>query len=265
MSVPKGKRRSAYSEFEQKMIDLHKMTAERLGTTPARYKKLITEEVYYYTNTAYWAVLHASEIKPKNKDRIEQRNALLDSAVNMLQKLQNPLWTFWNISKYEEKRMAYWAEQINGEILILFKVSGWKGEKKLIQTINWEIVREMVFLDNMSKLQRYTYQKLSHVPRKYYDYVSGEIIQCVNNAWYAVLTGNSIIPKEIEEANEREKLFQYAKEQINLMQRPLYALWNVESFSEREMDEWAGMLDGELRLLTGVIEADAERYCDIKK
>lgn len=263
MSVPKGRRKNAYSEFEQKMIDLHKMTAERLATTPARYKKLITEEVYYYTNTAYWAVLHASEIKPKNKDKIDQRNMMLSSAVDALQKLQKPLWTFWNISKYNEERMAYWVEQLNGELRILFKIIKWEGEKKLIQTIKWHIVREMVFLDNMSKLQRYTYQKISHVPRKYYDYVSGEIVHCVNNAWYAVLTGNSIIPQSKEEAAEREKLFRYAKEQINLMQRPLYALWNVENFSEREMDEWAGMLDGELRLLTGVIEADAERYCDI--
>lgn len=263
MSVPKGKRRSAYSDFEQKMIDLHKMTAERLCAVPVRYKKLITEEVYYYTNTAYWAVLHASEMRPKNKEKINQRNTLLNNAADALQKLQNPLWTFWNISKYDERRMLYWVNLINDEIRILLKISGWEGGRKLIQTINWHVVREMVFLDNMSKLQRYTYQKVSHVPRKYYDYVSGEIIQCVNNAWYAALTGNSIIPKNRAEASDREKLFRYAKEQINLMQRPLYALWNVESFSEREMDEWAGMLDGELRLLSGVIEADADRYCDL--
>lgn len=262
MSVPKGKRKDAYSKFEQKMIELHRETAARTQNVPARYQKLLNPPIAYCMNIAYLSVLRADEVRPKTAEKIKERNDLLQKSADALSKLQKPLWTFWNIREYEDRQMAYWSGKINEEILILTNLAG--GKTELIQTINRKNLREMMFLDDMSQLQRFTYQKIAHVPQRYYDYISRDILECINCAWYAVLQGNSIIPENRGDVEARRKWLQYAMDYLNAMQRPLYALWNVMNFSENVMDEWAGMIDTELRLLHGVMESDRQRYCDLE-
>lgn len=265
MSVPKGKRKDAYSKFEQKMIDIHKVTTERLESVPVRYQKIINEEIYALTDRAYSNIILADDIKPKSEEKIAQRNSLLQNAIDNLQKLQIPLWVFWDICKYDERRMSYWSGLINEELLILNKIVGDGREEMLIHTINWKSVNEAVFLNNMSELHRYTYGKISHVPKKYYGYVSAEIIKCVDNAWCFLLLGDGIRPEIQKDVKRRASLFQKAKAQLNKLQRPLYALWNVEKYSEREMNEWSGMIDQELKLISGVIKSDVKRYSNILK
>lgn len=263
MTVPKGRRRDAYSKFEQKMIELHKLTSERLKAAPVRYRRIATTRVYELSSEAYSYVLQAGDIRPKDDDKISQRDDLLKMALTDLEGLQAPLWCFWNIARYDERRMTYWSGLINEEMVIIAKVARLKEAPMLIRTIPWNSVNEALFLKNMAELHRFSYQKIAHTPKRYYEYVSAEIIRCVDAAWCGVLLGDSVRPETKADVKRREKHFAKAKANLNSMQRPLYALWNVEEYSENEMDEWAKKIDLELRLLSGVIKSDAERYRDI--
>ena len=51
---------------------------------------------------------------------------------------------------------------------------------------------------------------------------------------------------------------------LNAMQRPMVGLWNIMDYSEKIMDEWAGMIDEELRILAGLREADRKRYSGLE-
>jgi hypothetical protein len=48
------------------------------------------------------------------------------------------------------------------------------------------------------------------------------------------------------------------------MQRPVLALWNVMSYSENTMDEWAWRLNDVLKLLQGVIKSDKTRFAKLQ-
>ena len=240
------------------MIELHKATSERLSASPARYRKMFAE-LYKQSSAAYATVIHSGDIRPKDIDKIAQRDALLEETVKYLQDMQGSLWCFWNICRYDERRMSYWAGIINEELIILAGVVRREEKPRLIDIINWHSVQEACFLDTMSNLHRFTYQKVVHAPQRYYDYVSAEIIRCVDDAWCSLLQGNRIRAETQAEADMRLEYFEQAKTRLNDMQRPLYALWNVEQYSEREMDQWAGLIDAELKLINGLMKSEKTR------
>ena len=71
-------------------------------------------------------------------------------------------------------------------------------------------------------------------------------------------------PRTKAEAQRRDAWLKDAIDNLNAMQRPLVGLWNIMEYSEAIMDEWAGMIDEEIRILTGLREADRKRYSGLK-
>ena len=71
-------------------------------------------------------------------------------------------------------------------------------------------------------------------------------------------------PRTRKEAQTRDEWLKDAIDNLNAMQRPMVGLWNVMQYSEKIMDEWAGMIDEELRILAGLRDADRKRYSGLK-
>ena len=79
-----------------------------------------------------------------------------------------------------------------------------------------------------------------------------------------MVLANDKMPETREEADARDALLKDAIDNLNAMQRPMLGLWNIAQYSERIMDEWAGLLSEEIRILTGLREADRNRYKGLK-
>ena len=112
----------------------------------------------------------------------------------------------------------------------------------------------------MAELHRYTFQKTAHAPNECFDALSVRIDDFCTNALYAVVMANEKMPQTRAEAQARDAWLKDAIDNLNAMQRPMVGLWNIMQYSEKTMDEWAGMIDEEIRILTGLRDADRQRY-----
>ena len=84
------------------------------------------------------------------------------------------------------------------------------------------------------------------------------------NALYDVAMANLREPQTKKEAETRDAWLKDAIDNLNAMQRPMVGLWNIMDYSEKIMDEWSGMIDEEIRILTGLREVDRNRYKNLQ-
>lgn len=243
------------------MVSITNETKDRLNKVPARYKKFINPKVYDPTNKAYTAVILASEQNARTKTGYQNREKMLDAAVRAIISLQKPMYAAWNLMGTEDGAIQRWTERYNKEIALLWGVlKRPKEEQPVFIALPKTKMKRLAFLKTMSELHKYTYEKIGHAPEYCKDTLSNRIADFIDTALYEVVIGNHKIPETKEQARKREEHLQAAIDSLNGLQRPLFALWNIMDYSENIMNEWSELLDTELKLLEGLMEADKERY-----
>ena len=134
----------------------------------------------------------------------------------------------------------------------------------MIKTFDLKYSEDRIFLNKMRELHKYTYSKICSVPLEYKDHLSDQILQFVDDALYCTLQGNDIFPTTRKQYDARDKYIKRAIDNLNGLQRPLYALWNVMLYSENVMDEWAGQINECIKLLSGLRNSDKKRFGKLK-
>lgn len=265
MTVVKSKRGIAFSEFEWHMAAIVRETKQRLNPVPARYRKFIYPRIYEPTSRAYTAVILANEINARTEEGKGRRSELLEGALKDIRSLQTPLYGAWNILGTKEESCKDWADMLNREIaLITGVINKERAVDELIQALPKKKIERLEFLKVMAQLHKYTYTKIGHAPNDCKDFISMKIAELTDTALCEILKANGKIPETGKQATERARHVQGAIDNLNAMQRPLYALWNIVDYSENEMDEWAGLIDREIRLLEGLKKSDRERFKNLK-
>ena len=125
-------------------------------------------------------------------------------------------------------------------------------------------MQSLEFLKTMGELHRYTYGKIGHAPQSCKDTISAQIACFVDTALCEVVLANCKEPTTKKEAEARARRLQKAIYSLNAMQRPLLALWLLQDYSENVMNDWAGLIDKEIKLLAGLKRSDAERFKNLQ-
>lgn len=265
MSVLRSRRGIAYSEFERNMWKLHINLESRMQALPARYKKHVCDKLYIPLNRAYNALIIADEQKGSAAAAKEKRQKHFKLAMKYIMQMEKPLLSFCNIRDVSDAGLEEINGAINREIALIYGVTGWPKEgKPVFHTLKKDKFKKLAFLGKMAELHRYTFQKTSHAPNGCFDALSTRIDDFATNALYAVVMANEKQPETRAEAQRRDAWLKEAIDNLNGMQRPMVGLWNIIEYSEATMDEWAGMIDEEIRILTGLREADRARYKDLR-
>lgn len=265
MGVLRSKRGIAYSEFERNMWKIHLNLEQRMHALPVRYKKHICDRLYEPMNRAYNALIIADEQKGSASAAKDKRQKYFTMGVHALMQMEKPLMSFFNIRDVSEEGEEQIEKAINYEIALIWGAAGWeKEEKPVFHVLKKNKFRKLAFLGKMAELHRYTFQKTAHAPNDAFDALSVRIDDFATNALYDVVMANIREPKTREEAKRRDAWLKDAIDNLNAMQRPLVGLWNIMEYSEKIMDEWAGMIDEELRILSGLREADRKRYSGLQ-
>lgn len=265
MGVLRSRRGIAYSEFERNMEILHKNLADRMHALPARYKKHLCEPLYEPMNRCLNALIIADEQKGSAQAAKEKRQKYFRLGMHHLMRMEKPLIAFCIIRDVSDGGMDEIEKAMNYEIALIYGAAGWNKEgKPVIHLYNREKFKRLAFLHKMAALHRYTFQKTAHAPNDCFDALSARIDQFATNALYAVIMANQREPKNRAEAAIRDAWLKDAIDNLNAMQRPMVGLWNIVEYSENTMDEWAGMIDEEIRILIGLREADRKRYSSLK-
>lgn len=265
MSVLQSKRGVAYSEFERNMSKIHADLSARMHALPARYKKHLCAKLYEPMNRCYDALIVADEQKGGAQAAKEKRQAYFKAAMGYLMDMEKPLMAFFNVREVSPNGAEAIGKALNYEIALIYGAAGWPKEgKSVFHLLDTSKFKRLAFLGKMAELHKYTFQKTAHAPNDCFDALSTRIDDFCTNALYDVSMANLREPKTRDEAIKRDAWLKDAIDNLNAMQRPMVGLWNIMGYSERTMDEWAGMLDEELRILTGLREADRKRYSGLK-
>ena len=261
MGVLRSKRGIAYSEFERNMWKIHIDLESRMHALPARYKKHVCDKLYEPMNRAYNALIIADEQKGSAPAAKEKRQKYFTLGIQNLMRMEKPMMAFFNIRDISKDGAESIEKAMNYEIALIWGVTGWpKEEKPVFHILNKDKFKRLAFLGKMAELHRYTFQKTAHAPNDAFDALSVRIDDFCTNALYDVVMANVREPRTRAEAQTRDAWLKDALDNLNAMQRPMVGLWNIMQYSEKIMDEWAGMIDEEIRILTGLREADRKRY-----
>jgi len=264
MAVLRRNRNVAFCEFERQMMNICRELKSRLGSLPARYHKYLDRRIYEPANQAYSAVIRANELNNKNSGARKKRQELFLESLQCLAKLQRPMLAYWNIKDSSEGGMEQMADMINREFGLLYGVMNRTEVPPMFLTLPKRKVKELAFLRTMSALHKYCYQKIGHAPDGCTDFIGRQIAEFADAALYHVVAANRKMPETKLEADQRARHLQEAIDNLNALQRPILALWNLMEYSEKTMDEWAGLLDEELKLLEGLKKADKARYSGLE-
>lgn len=261
MAVLRSRRSLAYSEFERHMGRIHKDLAERMSAKPVRYHKHVCKGLYEPMSRAYDAVILANEQKGKGRLQQENRERYFTIAVQSIMEMEKPLMAFCNVRDVKDSSIDDLGKRINFEIALIYGAAGWAMEgKPVFHTLNRRKFAQLAFLGKMAALHKYTYEKTAHAPNNCFDSLSSRIDDFVTTALYSVVMANEKMPETKEEAMRRDAYLKCAIDNLNAMQRPMVGLWNIMDYSENTMNEWAGMIDEEITILTGLRNKDRERY-----
>lgn len=265
MGVLRSRRGIAYSEFERNMSKIHADLENRMHALPARYKKHVCDKLYEPMNRAYNALIISDEQKGPAQAAKDNRQKYFREGITWLMRMEKPLMAFMNIRDVSENGANEIEKALNLEIALIYGAAGWpKEEKPVFHILHKNKFKRLAFLGKMSELHKYTFQKTAHAPNDAFDALSVRIDDFATNALYDVVMANQREPRTREEAQKRDAWLKDAIDNLNGMQRPMVGLWNVMDYSEKIMDEWAGMIDEELRILAGLREADRKRYSGLK-
>lgn len=265
MAVLRSQQTLAYSEFERNMGIIHKDLEQRMHALPARYKKHICKRLYEPMNRAYDAVILANEQKGRGACQVQNRQKHFADAIQSIMAMEKPLMAFMNIRDIAPESCVRIGENINREIALIYGAAKWPMEERpMFHVPRKDKFKRLAFLGKMSELHKYTIDKTAHAPNDCFDSLSLRLDDFATNALYAVVMANDKIPETREEADRRDAFLKDAIDNLNAMQRPMLGLWNIVQYSERIMDEWAGLLSEEIRILTGLREADRNRYKGLK-
>lgn len=265
MGVLRSRRGIAYSEFERNMEKIHRDLEARMHALPARYKKHLCDRLYEPMNACYNALIIADEQKGAAQAAKEKRQKYFRAACACLVRMEKPLLAFCNIRDVDDNGRDDLEKRLNYEIALIYGAAGWpKEDKPVFHLLRKDKIRRLAFLGKMAELHKYTFQKTAHAPNDAFDALSLRIDDFCTNALYDVAMANVREPKTREEAQTRDAWLKDAIDNLNGMQRPMVGLWNIMDYSEKIMDEWAGMIDEEIRILTGLREADRKRYSGLK-
>lgn len=267
MTVLARKRQQASTEFEMNCARLVKYTVQRADNVPNRYKKFIRPRLCKLVNLAYYNAIMANEADRRTTAGQKERVKLFNSAIAALGKMERPLVVYWSLFETSEGGKREWTELINREILLLNGAAGFKAEERslpMIETFDMNYSDDRQFVNRMRELHKFTYSKICTVPLEYKDHLSDMILYMVDDALYCVLKGNRTVPRNKKQYEIRDKYFRKAVDNLNGLQRPLYALWNVMEYSENAMDEWAGLINETIKMIQGVRKSDKSRFGTLK-
>jgi hypothetical protein len=261
MSVHKSAQALAYSEFERQMIKLHNHTTERAKSLPVRIQKFTNPKLLAPLNRAYTAVVYASEQNVRNAEARVRRQKYLAAAAREIANIQKPLLVICNLKDVTQSSAKRWTEMFNYELSLIWGVAKFFPEEKpVLISYPKNKIKKLKFLNTMCELHRFTYEKIGHAPMYCEDTLSDRIADFIDTALCEVIFANDVFPQTKGEAEEREKHLITATDALNGLQRPLLSLWNIMGYSENIMREWSDLLDSELNLINGLINADSKRY-----
>ena len=272
MSVLKNKRGLSRYEYEHSFDVAYKHIGKSMLTVPNRLKRWINTPINKKLNEIYSTIMELRTNYFSKDVRNQASLYLLNSSIDGILSLQLHFYTYWNIMDFEDKSKVYWCDLFNKELALLRGMlhknplyvldEGAEGYKMFYYKN--EDIKKAVFLNNMSKLHKYTHMKIAHAKQIYADRECDMISDFIDSAWYYCLEANRKIPKKKSEYEHRKKCISSSISCLKKMEVPMKSLFNLMEYSESTLREWSDLFNDTLKSLFGIRKSDKERFGNLQ-
>lgn len=116
----------------------------------------------------------------------------------------------------------------------------------------------MEYIRQMSKIHRYTHERMRALPSRYKRYIIPKISQSINSAYTSVILANEQSVRTELGVKQRVMLIERAIKELKEIQEPLLAFWNLKDVTESGSEMWAEMINYEFALLYGVAKINGK-------
>ena len=270
MAIHVSDRNLSRLEYEDLYRELYREMRQKMMRIPKRRRDTVARPVLEKMNAAWEAILGIEEDPVRGtKHAAGIRMARIIEAQKKIKETEPAIWVWWSICTEDEDMKAQdWrkrqriCDRFNRILQLLHDMQkagkAYNPEKdRGITQMRYYTESEIenaVFLRKLRELHRMTHTKHIRMSQSAKDAESGLIVRLVNTAWYCAVRGNQLKTYIPEEAEQRRQYFSIAVRCLRKAERPLFDLFDFEGFSNREMREWAELLNESVRLLTAVRE-----------
>ena len=124
---------------------------------------------------------------------------------------------------------------------------------------------QLEFLRTARSLQVYTIQKcVNTIPKRYTFYIGNGLAESAAAVYQNVKKGNSIYPLNQHEVQVRRDYFLRAYAELQSLVSQIEVAYELLRFDEKILQEWASLINSEMKLIQSVMKKDRERYKNIQ-
>lgn len=265
-------------QYEDSFRTIRNDLRQRMARVPKRRWATIARPVMAAANDAFEMVLCIEEDPVTGtKTAAQVRYNRIIAAQQRILRMEKPLWVFWNIcGDVEEPGLKAWKEssranlcgEINDKVLKQLhdmQVASSKYDRAAdrgLTQMKYYTEKEItgaVFLKTMRELHRMTHGKVLRLNMMAKDADGSLLLRFIDTAWYCAVHGNQMRLNVPAEQVLRKEAFSAAISALHKAQRPLFNLFSIGSYSNREMRDWSHLLNDATRLLLAVQNSDSKR------
>ena len=119
------------------------------------------------------------------------------------------------------------------------------------------------FLHCARALHILSIRKCVKFPKRYTFYVSRDIAETASNVHKFVVRGNSVMPRDKSEAKMRREMFVKAGVECRALVSLIEAANEMFGIPADDMEEWAALIEKEIRLIKGELKSAQKRYAGL--
>lgn len=264
-------------QYEDSFRTLRNDLRKRVERVPKRRWSTIAKPLLEAVNNAFEIVLCIEEDPIRGtKSAAQKRYDRIVLAQKMIKKIEKPLWVYWSICDDEEEyQLKEWKTSQRANLCEGFnKVLKYLHDMQLnsvkydpgkdvgLTTMRYYTeseIEDAIFLRTIRNLHRMSHGKALRLNMIARDAEASLLLRFVDTAWYCAVYGNQMRLTDPVERERRKEAFSAAISSLNKMQRPLFNLFSIGSYSNREMQEWVHLLNESTRLLVAVQSSDGKR------
>lgn len=262
MSVPLHRRELSQYEYVRAFLELYAEAEYRIAETSKRRKRWIGDPIMSQLNEIYDDIMTMSDEYYKYGINLKSNSEKALFVINKLVNLQKPLFSFWNISDYDERRMNILASKVNEVIKQLANMGGIDNSdlRYSVFIIDKDKSEELEFLKNMKLLHKFIHSKVTSMPVRYANTKGKLIMDLSDEALLHVFEANRKYPTTIEMYEDRKIHIESALNCLRNMETPIFSLFVLRDYTNDAMEQWARLINKEEALLTGLLKSDEKQF-----
>ena len=122
-------------------------------------------------------------------------------------------------------------------------------------------ISELEFLYTARELQVYTIRKcVNTIPKRYTFFIAQHLADSATAIYVNTKKGNSIYPVNQHEVQIRRDYFLKAYAELQSLVSQIELSYEIIRYDQSVMQEWAALIAKELKLISGMLKKDRERF-----